>query len=142
MKYLLILILGLFFTPNAYALPDCITGTWDESAGEGIHIVVRGDDSAYGFFFTYGQEGEPRWYILSFGENDIGPIYSTTRYGASEHVIGTASLDVIEPVTEDDPETLLFVWNMVQDMIDPPWCLKGFCTGELVTTRVVADSCE
>lgn len=140
MKTLFLLL--ILFSVNAFALDECYTGSWYESDGEGVHIVVRGDDSAYGFFFTYGQEGYPRWYVLSFGENDIGPIYSTTRYGESEHVIGSASLDVFEAEGENAPETLLFVWNMTQDTINPPWCLGGFCVGDLTMTRILTDSCN
>ena len=138
-KLLLLLIL---FSVNAFALDECYTGSWFEEPGEGINIEVLNplpdvdgmDERTIGYFYTYGPDGNHRWYVMDFGIGDVGPMYSTNAQG-DESEVGSASLDAI------DSKTLLFVFNITQDLFNPPWCLDASCVGELVMTRLTG-SCN
>ena len=124
MRYLLIAL--LFMATPALAFDSCFTGSWYETAGEGISIEVLSDDHAIGYWYGYGTEGNQRWYTLAFGENGSGKVRTTVN--REVHDVGVSSLDAI------DANTLLFVYDITVDVDDPPWCIG--CDGSMVLRRL------
>ena len=126
MKTLMLSILMLMSAP-LLALDPCMTGSWYETDGEGINIEVLSPERTIGYWYGYGTKGNQRWYTMDFGADGSGTIY-TTDIGRGLHEVGKASLDAI------DSDTLLFVYNIIIDLDDLPWCIG--CTGEAVNTRL------
>ena len=146
----IILLLSLLYVSPAFALDNCMTGSWasPDYEAEGINLEVY--DSGInagrfaGFFYAYDlHEHKQTWFLFS-GHNDTGlaNLYDITTNGgfgidleATEYDIGNVSIEVV------DNNTLTFSYHMTLDLDRPgpvsiPWCLSAGCEGSIEYSRL------
>lgn len=137
MKYLMMAILLLLFTPQAVALDDvCAAGSWyaPERNGEGIVIDVTEKYVAV-YFFTH--DGNGRDWFLAVGDRSLNKelaevrldvyetmLLSNVPYETVEYKVGRAWLDFV------DIDNLDFSYELTNDFdAEGGWCLHVFCKG-------------
>lgn len=143
MRYLLVLLFGLFFTPNAYALDACMSGSWSSPQRDGEGIVVEAlEEQVLVYFYTFASSGTS-WYLM-LGDQQEGELdaiqltmkqavlISNNPFAASIFDVGKAVIAAV------DDKTLQFYFDQKNDIVDGGgvWCLSDRCSGDFEYTRI------